>query len=195
MKKITIVLFAFFITTSVAHASVFNMGPRIGGSISQLNVDLAKESKEYKLLNLKAGLGYHVGVFTRFSFGALYVQPELLFSGAGAKINKKSKETKLRFTKVDLPIMAGLSFFNIVRAQIGPTFSMLLNAVEDGATVKENYSKATFGWQTGLGVDIWNMTIDLKYEGNLSKFGDKIAGFTTKQGYGLWILSVGFNIF
>lgn len=195
MKKTIIFLLVLFTTTSVAQASVISMGPRVGGCISQLNVDLAKKSKEYKDLNLKAGLGYHMGIFTRFSFGALYVQPELLFSGVGAKINKKNKETKLHFTKIGLPTIVGLSFFEIIRAQVGPVFSLLLSAVEGNDTVKDNYSKAAVGWQAGLGVDIWNMVIDLKYEGNLSDFGDKIADLTKKQGYGLWILSVGFNIF
>ncbi|MEL6358530.1 MAG: outer membrane beta-barrel protein [Bacteroidota bacterium] len=196
MKRITITLLSFFIFTGAAHAGIFNMGPRLGVSISQLGVDLDKGSQVYKDLNLKVGLGYQAGVFTRFSFTSLYVQPELLVSGMGANFNDKAKkEAQVRFTKLDLPVMVGLSFFSMVRAQVGPVFGLLLSALESDKSVEDHYSMMNFGWQAGLGVDIWNMVIDLKYEGNFSNFGDKIGKLNTKQGYGLWILSVGFNIF
>lgn len=196
MKRVITALFAFLITTSVAHATVFNLGPRLGGSISHLKVGLDKDSPEYEALNLKSGLGYHLGIFARFSLSPLYIQPELLFSGAGAKFdNTFSKETKLCFTKLDLPAMLGLSFFNTVRVQVGPVFSLLLNALEEGNSAKEHYEDTTLGWQAGVGVDIWNIVIDFKYEGNLSRFGDKVGKFSTEQGYELWILSIGFKIF
>jgi len=45
-----------------------------------------------------------------------------------------------------------------------------------------------------VGVDVWNVLIDLKYEGTLSRFGDKIAGIRTNHGHALWSLGVGFKI-
>ena len=84
MKRLTMTLLSFFIFTGAAHAGIFNIGPRLGTSISQLEVDLDKGSQAYKDLNLKTGMGYQIGIFTRFSLTSLYVQPELLVSGAGA---------------------------------------------------------------------------------------------------------------
>lgn len=196
MKRITITLLSFFIATSLAHASIFNVGPRIGLSVSELKVDQVKDKSVYEALNPKAGLGYHLGAFARFSFGAIYMQPELLISGSGAQFNDEFKQKqKIRFTKLDVPVMMGLSFFNTVRAQVGPSFNILLDAVAGNTSVKDCYSTATIGWQAGLGIDLFNMVFDIKYEGNLTKFGKQIGGFKTKQGYGLWALSVGFNAF
>jgi hypothetical protein len=60
--------------------------------------------------------------------------------------------------------------------------------------LREHYSSITTGWQAGLGVDIWKVGIDLKYEGSLSKFGKEIAGISTDHGYAQWIFGVSFNI-
>ena len=196
MKRITITLLSFFITTSLAHASILNLGPRIGLSVSELKVDQVKNKSVYEALSPKAGLGYHLGAFVRFSLDAAYIQPELLISGSGAQFNDEFKQKqKIRFTKLDIPVMVGFSLLKIVRAQVGPSFNILLDAVAGNTSVKDCYSFATLGWQAGLGVDLFNMVFDLKYEGNLTKFGKQIGGFKTKQGYGLWALSVGFNAF
>lgn len=90
--------------------------------------------------------------------------------------------------------MVGRSFFRVARVQIGPVFSLLLSAKEGEKDIKEYYNSITIGWQSGVGFDVWKMVIDLKYEGNLSRFGNEIAGIRTNHGYALWVLSVGVNI-
>ena len=39
---------------------------------------------------------------------------------------------------------------------------------------EENFKKLLWGWQAGMGFDFWILTIDLRYEGNFSKFGNHI---------------------
>lgn len=194
MRKITIALLAFFISSNVARATILKLGPRVGGSISHLNVNLSKGSQDYKDLSLKAGKGYHLGIFTRFQLASIYIQPEFLISGSGALFNKENRETDLHFTKLDLPAVVGLSCFKIVRMQVGPVLSALLNALEDDKSIKKHYNNVTVGWQAGLGIDIANLIIDLKYEGSLSVFGKKIGSLNAKHGYGVWMFSLGFNI-
>ncbi|MCK7536999.1 MAG: hypothetical protein MZV63_41575 [Marinilabiliales bacterium] len=49
----------------------------------------------------------------------------------------------------------------------------------DDFDVKEEFNGTTWGYQVGLGLDVFKkLTIDLKYEGSLSKLGDgvKIGG-------------------
>ena len=196
MKRAILLLLDFFVSISMAHANLFSIGLRVGGGASQIKVgQVLKEGTSN--LNLKKDLGYHLGAFSRLCFPPFYIQPELLISGSGAKFTKEnsSKEAQIRFTKVDFPIIVGLPLLGIVRVQVGPVFSLLLEAIEAGQKLEDVYSKLTVGWQGGLGLDIWNLVIDLKYEGNLSKFGDKIANIKTDHGYALWVLSVGINIF
>lgn len=194
MKKITIAILAFFISSNVARATIFKLGPRMGGNISHLNVNLPQGSQDYEDLSLKAGRGHHLGIFTRLQIASVYIQPELLISGSGALFNKENHEASLRFTKLDLPAVVGLSCFKIVRMQVGPVLSKLFNALEDDKSIKKYYNNVTIGWQAGLGIDIANLIIDLKYEGSLSVFGKKIGNLNAKHGYGMWMFSLGFNV-
>ena len=195
MKKFVTALLIFTMATGSAQAQFFKLGPRIiGGSVSRLRVNLAKDSTAYQSLKLRDDLGYHVGVFARFSLASIYVQPELLVSGYGARFSKEGKENKLRFTQLEVPTMVGFSFLGIGRVQLGPTFSLLFKASSGKEQVKKHYCRMTVGWQGGLGVDIWKLVVDLKYGGSLSRFGDKIGNVDTKHGYGLWMLSIGFNL-
>jgi hypothetical protein len=42
------------------------------------------------------------------------------------------------------------------------------------------WNKATIGYQAGIGLDVGKMALDVRYEGNLSKFGTGIdTGNTT----------------
>ena len=145
-------------------------------------------------LQLENNWGYHVGFFTRFDLVAFHIQPEVLFTGASVQAKQRNGVFKLGFTKLDIPAMLGLSLLEVFRVQIGPVFSWLLSATEGNKDVKEHYSNMTTGWQAGLGVDIWKVCIDLKYEGSLSRFGDEIAGINTNHGHTMWMLSIGVNM-
>src|SRR5690606_28667523 len=103
------------------------------------------------------------------------------------------------FNKLDVPVMVGIKLLNVIRVQAGPIASLLLkaDAKEGGVTsdVKDNYKSATVGYQAGVGLDIGSLILDLKYEGNLSKFGDKV-GFggntlNTDVRNNQWLLSLG----
>lgn len=182
-------------SNSLAHANIFSMGPRIGASTFEVKINPPEGSTAHETLRLQRGWGYHLGLFTRFDLLTFYIQPELLFTRSSAKFSPGNEALKLSFNKLDVPAVVGFHFLGVFRAQLGPVFSLLFRAIEGNKKVKEHYcSPIIVGWQGGLGVDIWNMVIDLKYEGNLSRFGDQIAGIDTKHGYALWMLSVGFNI-
>jgi hypothetical protein len=63
-------------------------------------------------------------------------------------------------------------------------------------SVDNSINKAVFGYQAGVGLDIFKFaTFDVKYEGNLSKFGEGvvIAGQERKfdQRNPQWIFSLG----
>ena len=41
----------------------------------------------------------------------------------------------------------------------------------------QDFKDITYGWQGGLGLDIWKIFIEVNYEGNFSRFGDHINLF------------------
>jgi opacity protein-like surface antigen len=73
------------------------------------------------------------------------------------------------------------------------------NSTSTVSDVKENYQKATVGYQAGVGIDLGKtVIIDLKYEGNLGKFANSVnignQTFNTDLRSSQWILSMGFNL-
>ena len=210
MKKLSLFFIAFFVITAAYSQDQFlRLGPKVGISSTDISIGDGLQDEEYLLESGDAKVGFHVGAFARLSIAGFFVQPEALFTSAGGKIriddvNGGELIRDYRLNKIDVPVMIGKKFANLIRLQVGPTFSLLLNdnADEDisGAVdeVNENWKNALIGYQLGIGLDIGNLILDLKYEGNLSKFGDQISiggeAFETDMRNNQFILSLGFNL-
>ena len=116
----------------------------------------------------------------------LYVLPELLFTSTGGEVevtefftNGDDAITKIKeqsFNKIDIPIMVGYKV-GPLRLQVGPIASIVVSnksALKD-YDIEEEFNGATWGYQAGLGLDIGKkITIDVKYEGSLSKLANGI---------------------
>lgn len=202
LRKFILTAFALFICTT-SFSQVFMIGPRVGISSSKLEI---KENVA-DVREGDASFGFHAGLFTRLSSSTLYIQPEVLFTSNGGEIEFEDEVgnqivNEYEFNKLDVPVMVGLKFLNIFRIQAGPVASLLLkaDAKEGGVTsdVKDNYKKATVGYQAGVGLDIGSLILDLKYEGNLSKFGNEVGfagnSFNTDVRNNQWLLSIGLKL-
>ncbi len=207
--KITLVLTIAISVSMAASAQFLKIGPRLGISSSKVQVDerLSLDGKDVVYETGDAQLGFHAGAFARVSIVSFSVQPELLFTSAGGKIvvteNGETSDIRdLTYNKIDVPIMLGKSFGKIFRVQAGPSFSFLLSDDARDVSLQEelsqNYNNATVGYQAGIGFDFGDLSIDLKYEGNLSKFGESVSfrgeSFDTDLRTSQFLLSVGLNL-
>lgn len=201
VRKLLFTIVALFIY-SASYSQFFSIGPRVGVSSSKLEIkENVQDVKEGD-----ASFGFHAGLFTRFSFTSLYIQPEVLFTSNGGEIEFDdavgSQIVEYNYNKLDIPVMFGFKFAKFFRLQAGPVASLLLkaDAKEGGVTedVKNNYRNATVGYQAGLGLDIGSLILDLKYEGNLSKFSDDITvggnTFETDIRNNQWLLTLGYKL-
>ncbi len=171
--------------------SQFDFGVKAGVSSSSIKAEEtlpAATGENYDQLKVEATnakLGFHGGLFARVSLLGAFVQPELLFSTGGGEVTIQElnankdviKETvkEQTYNKIDVPIMAGLRF-GILRLQLGPVGSVMLSnksALEAyHEDYKQKFNSMTWGYQFGVGVDLFRkITLDLKYEGSLSKLG------------------------
>lgn len=197
MKKFLFILIAFMAAGSSLYAQDFSIGPKLG--VSQGNIKVS--NGEYESGSSK--LGYHIGGFVRMGGNSFYVQPEVLYVNTGGEITKtdgpSEQKFEASFNRLDVPVMLGFKLANILRIQGGPVGSFLINSdYEENFLIFQSepeYKKATLGFQAGIGVDIANMIIDLKYEGALSKQAESIAGFDTDQRQNQLILSLGLRLF
>jgi len=198
MKKAILTIMALLMINVIY--GQFTLGPRVGFSSSSIDFDPFTIGGE-TISSGNATTGFHAGIFSRITLGFLYIQPEALFTQSGGEIQLDdgvlNDIREIEFNKLDFPVMLGTRFLKVFRVQAGPTLSLLLDAKVAGLEqeIKSGYKDATIGYQAGVGLDLWNLVLDLKYEGNLSTFGDELFGFSTDQTNNQWILSVGFKLF
>ena len=199
MKKFILGTAFFALFGFTASAQTFDLGLKAGVNLAKLNSDFATEENR---------LGYQVGAFARIGSNSLYLQPELYFGSKGNKFVRVvqdnstavSAEGEVTFTTLDIPLLIGKKFggdkLNF-RLNAGPVVSFNLDekssfsAAFDQATDFKNYKDQTFGLQLGGGVDITNVTVDLRYETGLTNISQSDR---YKQKANVFLLSVGFKI-
>ncbi len=199
MKKLVLVLLVF-LGSLTAHAQKNGFGLKGGLSSTQVNFEADQ------LVPSDAQLGYHLGVFARFGGIGFFVQPEVLFTQTSGKFklelppvsSMSPANYEAKFNRLDVPVMAGFRILKIIRVMAGPiaSFNIDSSLKEAGTTVQNiDFKKATLGYQTGVGVDLGNLTFEGKYEGGLSKFTENVGSYTADNRVNQWVLSVGFKLF
>jgi hypothetical protein len=199
MKKLILVLLVSLGSLST-YAQKNGFGIKGGLSSTQVNFEGGQ------LVPSDAQLGYHLGVFARFGGVGFFVQPEVLFTQTSGQfklelppvssISPTNYEAK--FNRLDVPVMAGFRILKIIRVMAGPiaSFNIESSLKEAGTTVQNiDFKQATLGYQTGVGVDLGNLSIEGKYEGGLSRFTENIGSYTADNRINQWVLSVGFKLF
>lgn len=194
MKKYLFSLAALLVIGIGAKAQ-FVLGLKGGFNVSKINTDNFTQS------NIA---GYQLGAFARIGKG-LFVEPEMYVSSKGGQFNFDSNGTttggnaKVRFTTLDVPVLIGESFgassFNI-RAMVGPVYSYVLDRNSSfssnlSAAYQDlgDYNHSTLGYQAGLGVDLGNIALDVRYEGGLTSINQKYG-----ERPNLWSVTLGFKI-
>lgn len=178
-------------------AQEFSIGPKIG--ISQGNISV--NGSEFSSGSGK--LGYHAGLFARLGGNSFFLQPEVLYTNTGGEFQSTQSQNEINysvsFNRIDTPIMLGFKIAEVFRVQAGPVLTFLLNSNvesdDSGGIVLPDYKNSTVGYQAGIGIDVSNIILDLKYEGALGKQAESIAGFPTDQRQNQLILSLGIRLF
>lgn len=203
MKRLALLLSLLLTLSFISQAQLFRFGIKGGVNSSSVKIDktmlddiqTADGLRDITIEQGDSKLGLHFGVFGRIQLAGLYIQPELLFTQTKGEFiiteqnpsNPQSIVTNLaeqKFNKFDIPVMVGWKF-GPARIGLGPVATVVLSE-SDGLMDKLNdiadetaegaLNKAVFGYQVGVGLDILKFaTIDLKYEGNLSKLGDSFS--------------------
>jgi len=195
MKRFYLILLVMLFTLPAAFGQLqFGIKGGIVSASSNMDTkltDLPSQEVNYDQLKVKAQdskVGFQAGLFGRISLAALYVQPELMFTSTGSRVKvteiyegDQQENVEIiknqEFKKIDIPIMVGWKF-GPARIQAGPVGSIMLDqqsAIEAAANAKEEFNGATWGYQAGVGLDLFNtLTLDAKYEGSLSKLGESV---------------------
>jgi len=137
--------------------------------------------------NYKNRAGFHGGAFLLLKAGKIGVQPEVIFSQQGSKVQINSQNFESNFSYVNIPIMLKLYTVAGINIQAGPQFGFVTNAespipIEDQLNpgsykledVKSKAKSSDFTLGLGLGWDLpFGLTIDARYNLGLSKIYDE----------------------
>lgn len=133
--------------------------------------------------------GFHIGLMGQIKLPGFFIQPELLYLATGNEFKYESETAEndifftQRFHRIDVPVLLGWRT-GPLRVGAGPVASAVINSSSnltesdmytDNPDFRERYNSATWGYQLGVGLDLGNIALDLKYEGSLSRFNDGIT--------------------
>ena len=191
MKKRIIFAIAAFLISSSLSAQFVKPGLKTGLNFNRLSFDavenITSAGKEYSISQDANFSSFHIGLMLRINIFKAFIQPELYFNTSGGKILIEETQgaiaesfvRSITYNKIDLPVLVGgkLSF---LRIYAGPVTSYVLSTdseIEEIIPEMETLSKNfTIGYQAGTGFDLLKtLTIDFRYEGGLSKLGDKFS--------------------
>lgn len=203
MKKIILGCCLLLSTGMAAMAQLPAFSFGIKGGVNYSNLKTKDD-----LTDQNSIMGYQVGVFSRIGAVGMYFQPELYLGSKGnefIRIENTSGSSveakgKVKFTTLDLPLLLGTKIgpnkLNL-RFMAGPVVSFIIDenttfdSAYQGVTDFGNYKKQTLGVQAGTGVDLGNLTVDLRYEAGLSNVSQS-EKYNQKQN--LFHLSLGFKL-
>ncbi len=126
MKKISFFIAAFFIGTVLFAQAPAKFGIKAGVNISSLNIEDFDEND--------TRIGLHIGGLAHIHLGSTEqwaLQPELIYSQEGGKLNTTSGSTTVKLDYINIPVMFQYMFNNGFRIEAGPQLGLLVNSKYD----------------------------------------------------------------
>lgn len=148
-----------------------NMVPS-GGSSPALQVDVDEAQ-----FGIQGGLVLQIPIGEKWT-----IQPEVIFNSNRVDYEVEELRTSGAVTKVlsekyqylDIPLLLHYRI-GALRLCGGPLGHLYINSTSD-LLVYDNYEQRfeelTYGYQLGIGLDIWNIMLDVRYQGNFTRFGN-----------------------
>ncbi len=159
------------------------------------------------LLTLEdAAYGIQAGIFFRFPLSEkVFLQPEITFNSTSAnfRLNDPDQNETFVFTEkyndINIPLLLGYKL-GFLRLQVGPVGHFYLDSNSD-LTEREGWNEVfnTFnlGYALGGAIDIGQLTIDLRHDGNFSEFGQTFTfmgdEYAVDQAPKRWIATIGYR--
>lgn len=164
MKKILLTVLI------VAGIHVTSHAQGVFGAKAGINLANVKTSGSGMNITPDSRTGIAIGAFARFNVNETFaIQPELLYSGKGAKLNLSeegvSAKSTTKLNYLSLPVLAKFYVNSGFNLHAGPQFDFLLSAKEDWELsyngniesgdddIKDDIKNLDFGFVFGLGYD------------------------------------------
>ncbi|MEX2232055.1 MAG: porin family protein [Cyclobacteriaceae bacterium] len=200
-KLVVIMCFMLVAAQKANSQAQLAIGIRAGPNFANINTKATAGE------NYKNRAGFHGGAFLLIKAAKIGIQPELIFSQQGQKVEINSKHFESNFSYVNIPIILKLYTVAGINIQAGPQFGFITNAetpIEDQLNpgtyqmrdVKDKMKSSDFTLALGLGWDLpFGLTLDARYNLGLSKvYKDAPSQQTEDAKNQVFQLSVGYKL-
>ena len=173
----------------------FGLGIKAGPNFASQNSSGGDPGFEPDFKNITA---LHAGIYMNYFFGeTIGIQPEILFSQKGSKVQDIDLENKL--TYIDIPILLRFQFLEILNIHAGPQFSFLTSAksVYSGGSfdIKDDLRSLETSLAFGAGVDLpLRLNVTARYIIGLTNIADDTDFDDIELKNSMFQLSLGFRI-
>ena len=163
MKKtaiIALILLCSFISVNAQKGSGIGIKMGLNYGANGDFFDSATENYE----NPNGNFGLHVGVFGKIG-NKIYFRPELVYT----KTNSDYENNNFILEKLDAPLLIGYKVIGPVSIFAGPSLQYILDSDYGQVTVDDIKNDFSVGFNFGVGVNIKDFGVDLRYERGFSE--------------------------
>ena len=194
MKKLLILLIVVF--AALENFGQFSLGPKIGYTTSKLSTDFDSIQESIKS-------NFQIGAFFRFG-KKLYLQPEIYYATSGGTLKIEGTDLKetIKMKNLGIPVLVGFKLINAkvfnLRIIAGPVANLILDkTVEFSDLIQDplqdsDFKNIAWGIDVGAGVDVFFLTLDVRYEIGLNNIYTGADSQTIKSN--VFIVSLGWKI-
>jgi len=216
-------LLTTFVIAAITGSASAQLRTGVKAGISTLYVDAddmiildSVGAPEYQLGVANTKVGLHIGFFVQANLGKhIFIQPELLFNSQTVTYRFTDIEDPAteflkdeNYQTLDFPLIMGfrLGQMRIGAGPVGHLFMNLSSEIDDPVNedqefLNDHYTTSfqtlTWGLQAGIGVDIWQLHLDARYEASFEEFGNHMIFYDRPYSFGVkaWrlFLSVGIS--
>ncbi|MEP7257396.1 MAG: porin family protein [Flavitalea sp.] len=149
-------------------AQKFQLGIKGGVNVSNFT------GGDFQNVDKKAIIGYHAGGFLSFLVGENFaIQPEVLFSSQGAKLETAGNKENFKVSYLNVPVLAKFRFNGGFYLEAGPQFGFKLSEDVPENTIDNFAKNLDLSLDAGLGFHgASGLGIGGRYCAGLSKVGD-----------------------
>lgn len=108
-------------------------------------------------------VGFHLGVYGKIG-GSIFFKPELMYT------QTKSDYSVGEFTlkRIDAPLLVGFRLIGPLNIFVGPAFQFIIDKNFENLNISDLDDNITAGLHFGVGVNLGNIGVDLRYERGFS---------------------------
>lgn len=206
MKRLLLaaMMAVFAVSASAQITGPINFGVKAGLIVD--NIDIKKGGKSgVTTLSSDPTLGWQVGLVSRINLPMFHIQPEILFNMHRYDLETvatggSASKAEIKINTVDVPVMVGLRLL-MLRFQAGPVFNVMTESKVKHNRGESHYvtvDRPTVSFAAGIGVDLWKLNIDARYNGNFKRVQQDIQvgqdgdNHTYRTNFNNWTFSLAY---